>query len=44
MFVWRDVRANVDGLPDCPDELTEPQYADLVFGKSCTVRGSDHNI
>ena len=34
--VWRRVRENLE-LPDCPDDLSEPQYADLLFGKGCYV-------
>ncbi|KAL5490579.1 hypothetical protein ACEPAI_5412 [Sanghuangporus weigelae] len=30
--VWRAARENV-GLPECPEDLSEPQYADLVFGR-----------
>ena len=33
---WRRVRENLE-LPDCPDDLSEPQYADLLFGKGCYV-------
>ena len=36
--VWRSARANAIGLPACPDDLTEPQYAELVFGQHCHVR------
>ncbi|KDR77418.1 hypothetical protein GALMADRAFT_65553 [Galerina marginata CBS 339.88] len=35
--VWRSARLNLDGLPDCPDGLSEPQYAELAFGRSCFV-------
>jgi len=43
MSVWKDARANIVGLPDCPNELDEPQYADLLFGKTCNVRHDYHN-
>ncbi|KAF8177607.1 hypothetical protein BJ912DRAFT_1045683 [Pholiota molesta] len=34
--VWKAARANIiPAMPDCPDDLSEPQYADLVFGKGC---------
>lgn len=26
------------GLPRCPSDLSEPQYADLLFSKGCYVR------
>lgn len=34
-FVWRRVLRGVPGLPDCPPDLTEPQYASLVFEQLC---------
>lgn len=38
--LWKRVFKNVatPGLPECPPDLNEPRYADLVFNKSCTVR------
>lgn len=36
--VWRSARRQVEGLPDCPDDLTEPEYANLVFYARCHVR------
>ncbi|KAI9068773.1 hypothetical protein FKP32DRAFT_1561000, partial [Trametes sanguinea] len=32
---WRAARANVGGMPDCPEWLTEPQFAALCFDKHC---------
>ncbi|KAG8793059.1 hypothetical protein FRC12_003992 [Ceratobasidium sp. 428] len=37
--VWRSAEGNVDGLPPCPKELCEPQYAALVFTKHCSICG-----
>ncbi|KAF8597363.1 hypothetical protein BDV93DRAFT_453056, partial [Ceratobasidium sp. AG-I] len=34
---WRSAFGNVPGLPPCPPELCEPQYASLLFSKSCSV-------
>lgn len=34
--VWRIARENV-GLPKCPQELSEPEYANLVFITECQV-------
>lgn len=28
-------------LPDCPEDLTEQQYANLVFGVHCSVSGDN---
>ncbi|KAG9077510.1 hypothetical protein FRC06_008874, partial [Ceratobasidium sp. 370] len=36
---WRHVLTNVDGLPPCPEELCEPQYAALMFTKYCSMCG-----
>lgn len=37
--VWRASRTQFDNdLPDCPDDLTEQQFANLVFGNACHVR------
>jgi len=33
-----ECRSNVEGLPDCPDDLSEPQYASLLFEHTCQVR------
>jgi len=35
---WKTARLNVDGLPDCPPDITEPQYANLAFYPHCHVR------
>ena len=35
--IWKHARSQFDNLPDCPDDLNEPHYAELVFGKACTV-------
>ena len=35
--VWLSALRNVDA-PECPSELTEPQFANLLFGKVCDVR------
>ncbi|KAH0829105.1 hypothetical protein J3R83DRAFT_2571 [Lanmaoa asiatica] len=35
VFVWKSARRQVKGLPDCPPDLTEPEYANLVFYARC---------
>ncbi|KAJ3728364.1 hypothetical protein C8R42DRAFT_638167 [Lentinula raphanica] len=43
--IWRIARGNVEGLPPCPVDLNEPQYANLLFESYCheCVRlGSSH--
>ncbi|KAG6379256.1 hypothetical protein JVT61DRAFT_11706 [Boletus reticuloceps] len=38
-FVWKAARRQIDGLPDCPADLTEPEYANLVFYPRCQICG-----
>lgn len=35
--VWKDVICQVEGLPECPIDLMEPQYASLAFDSYCHV-------
>jgi hypothetical protein len=35
--VWRDVIAALS-LPECPQDLSEPQYTSLAFEPLCSVR------
>ncbi len=35
--IWEAART-VQGIPECPSDLSDPQYADLLFGKGCSVR------
>ncbi|CAE6376828.1 unnamed protein product [Rhizoctonia solani] len=37
--IWISARLNVPGLPPCPPELCEPQYAALIFTKMCSYCG-----
>ncbi|KDR85883.1 hypothetical protein GALMADRAFT_235021 [Galerina marginata CBS 339.88] len=34
-LIWKQARLNIDGLPDCPSDLNEPQYANLAFSNNC---------
>jgi hypothetical protein len=36
--VWKEARSNVEGLPPCPADMTEAQYANLAFSPHCHVR------
>jgi hypothetical protein len=40
---WKAARLQVDGLPDCPPDLSEPQYANLAFYPHCHVRQAFQN-
>jgi len=42
-FAWTYALSNVEGLPSCPSDLSEPQYANLVFDQHCHV-GSIHAL
>ncbi|KAJ3558977.1 hypothetical protein NM688_g614 [Phlebia brevispora] len=35
--IWKAARKNIEGLPDCPEDLSEPQYANLMFSNHCHV-------
>ncbi|KAF9037670.1 hypothetical protein BJ165DRAFT_1532319 [Panaeolus papilionaceus] len=36
--IWAKSRSNTfPTLPECPDDMTEPAYAELVFGKGCLI-------
>ncbi|KAG6895532.1 hypothetical protein C0992_000788 [Termitomyces sp. T32_za158] len=34
-YVWKQARLNLDDFPDCPDDLAEPQFANLIFAALC---------
>ena len=34
---WKAARKNVEGLPECPEDLSEPQYVNLLFDAHCHV-------
>ncbi|KDQ62846.1 hypothetical protein JAAARDRAFT_202398 [Jaapia argillacea MUCL 33604] len=33
--IWRAALSNVEDLPECPEDLSEPQYANLAFSPHC---------
>ncbi|KAE9410789.1 hypothetical protein BT96DRAFT_969103 [Gymnopus androsaceus JB14] len=35
--IWRATRANMPTLPPLPDDLSEPQYAHLLFSEYCHI-------
>lgn len=35
--IWRNVLSQVVRLPQCPEDLNEPQYANLMFETFCMV-------
>ncbi|KDR68184.1 hypothetical protein GALMADRAFT_272691 [Galerina marginata CBS 339.88] len=37
---WRETLNNVPRLPDCPSDLTEPQYASFMFETFCMACGT----
>lgn len=38
--VWRRARENRPDIPDCPPDLTEPAFANLLFDPHCHVRST----
>ncbi|KAH9483658.1 hypothetical protein JR316_0003128 [Psilocybe cubensis] len=42
--LWKAARRNFPGLPDCPADMTEPQYAFLAFGEECHVPECDTRL
>ncbi|KAG8731932.1 hypothetical protein FRC11_001504 [Ceratobasidium sp. 423] len=38
-LIWRSARENLPGLPPCPDDVCEPQYAAILFTKRCSMCG-----
>ncbi|KDN34649.1 hypothetical protein RSAG8_12274, partial [Rhizoctonia solani AG-8 WAC10335] len=39
IHVWHAARRNVEGLPDCPPDMSEPRFVSLIFSKTCSVSG-----
>ena len=37
-FIWKTARSHLEYLPDRPDDLAEPEYANLMFCAHCHVR------
>ncbi|CAE7113200.1 unnamed protein product [Rhizoctonia solani] len=40
LAIWRAAVENVPGLPPCPKDLCEPQYAALIYSKHCSMCGT----
>ncbi|CAE6533312.1 unnamed protein product [Rhizoctonia solani] len=38
-LIWQSARENLPGLPPCPDNVCEPQYAAMLFTKRCSSCG-----
>ncbi|EUC59831.1 hypothetical protein RSOL_325090 [Rhizoctonia solani AG-3 Rhs1AP] len=39
IHIWHETMRNVEGLPPCPPNLSEPQYLTLLFVKTCSKCG-----
>lgn len=37
MSFWKAARQNVEDLPPCPEDMSEPAYANLLFRTNCYV-------
>ncbi|KII86827.1 hypothetical protein PLICRDRAFT_43495 [Plicaturopsis crispa FD-325 SS-3] len=33
--IWKQALSNVPGMPDCPSDLNEPQFANIAFSTHC---------
>jgi hypothetical protein len=38
--IWKKTLAGVDDLPECPSDMSEPEYVHLMFDPHCNVRYS----
>lgn len=38
LFLWKAARSNVPDMPPCPEDMSEPAYASLMFDTHCSVR------
>ncbi|KAG6873373.1 hypothetical protein C0995_016482 [Termitomyces sp. Mi166 len=36
LYVWKNARARVDGLPECPDNMSEPAFVSLPYDEDIT--------
>lgn len=41
---WMASRRNLEDFPECPADLTEAEYAALVFGKECSGDVGDFSL
>ncbi|CAE6433663.1 unnamed protein product [Rhizoctonia solani] len=39
-YLWKQALANDPEIPECPPELSEPQYVSLLFSKTCSSCGA----
>ncbi|KDQ57851.1 hypothetical protein JAAARDRAFT_156921 [Jaapia argillacea MUCL 33604] len=39
-WVWKMTLTNIPGFPECPDDLTEPQWVHLAFDQRCHSCGT----
>lgn len=37
-WIWRSAFHNERGLPECPEDMTEPQYASFIFDPVCSIK------
>ncbi|KAI0768936.1 hypothetical protein BC629DRAFT_1535598 [Irpex lacteus] len=39
LFLWKAARLNMPGMPSCPEDMSEPAYASLMFDTHCSNCG-----
>ncbi|KAF8986837.1 hypothetical protein BDQ17DRAFT_1491391 [Cyathus striatus] len=44
LFTWKIARSNLDGTPECPEDMSEPAYASLIFENHCLGCQSRHSV
>ncbi|KAH9474678.1 hypothetical protein JR316_0013142 [Psilocybe cubensis] len=42
--IWKKSRSRIRGMPQCPSDLSEPQYASLLFGHHCYICFNERSI
>ncbi|KAF9466237.1 hypothetical protein BDZ94DRAFT_1306244 [Collybia nuda] len=42
-FIWKRALSGVDGLPDCPPDMSEPEYAHLMFDPHCNYCSTERS-
>lgn len=45
-MTWKAARGNLEiqGLPECPQDMNEAQYANLIFSRHCHVRSRSSHL
>ncbi|CAE6397249.1 unnamed protein product [Rhizoctonia solani] len=44
IHIWHGAMKNVEGLPPCPEGMSEPHYLSLLFSKTCSMCGATARV